>query len=377
MMTRQKQTNQMEKDANLNVNMRQLIHNFNVKGNREIIDLIMELTNINYLEDETRMKDEGTKKVTYEFTNPLCYIALGIRSMREHASISARSMRADNLEDWKTYKKLLEEMEDALLYGNYWYWTKEIYEKEYFQLDLDDENEGRIFEFFESKKEYDENRRIHKHFTELEVEIEKKADKIRNKINKWVIKCLEHAISNVDITRSDKEIVVYINKAWKTKYIEVQLEGTEEIRHQRIDENGKKYSVIITPKFVEKDKFYELIFNKTLNGVGGWDILKKYLNKNQVKLVEEIMDIINEDYENENFKNYRLNHSSKYVLNKRYMAGRLGMSEGNLKNKITRLQVNLDKAIKERVEVVLEEDKVRKSNKYTDRVEDELRARNC
>jgi hypothetical protein len=143
---------------------------------------------------------------------------------------------------------------------------------------------------------------------------------------------LEYALFKVDVSKSDKEIISYINKAMMTKFIEIQM---RENNVKRVRKGDK--SVYVKAEVQEGEDAWMLMFGKSLNFIG-LDSFDLWLTPKQRKFVECVHSIIETDLKENNVDAFKWSKDGKPVLNKRYLATRMDMEETNFKQTLKRCE---------------------------------------
>lgn len=310
--------------------LKQLIEDFQQGRNQDIITRIMEYIEIDYLKDETRtveidyLQDEtktgAYSKVQIDLPDPLMYVAYRIRAFREKMAKGAKSLRAGNMEEYR-------ELEDIIYSLSNWFGEKyNTPEKVYKRINSLRDYLGIDWEDFKDLLEM---------FLGFDEDIEERKQEIRKELEPYILESLKYAISKVDIDREDKEIIKYINRAWLSKFVELQLIDSGKKRIQR-KENGKVKSYVTEPKF--EDINYMIIGKKI-----DIDKLKHKLNKQQQQFVDNVYEIVQKEIDQQNFENFRLSSWGSTVLNKRYIADCIGMEESAFKHKLRRIKNRLFK----------------------------------
>lgn len=154
---------------------------------------------------------------------------------------------------------------------------------------------------------------------------------------------LEYALTKVDASKSEKEIIKYINKAMLTKFIEVQM---REENVKRIRKGNK--SVYIKVEIEEGTDAWMLMFGKTLKHIDltSFDL---WLTAKQRKFIESVYNFIVEDLENNNVEAFKWSKDGKPVLNKRYLADKMNMEETNFKQTLKRCEKKIKDNWKEAI----------------------------
>lgn len=132
---------------------------------------------------------------------------------------------------------------------------------------------------------------------------------------------LEYALKRVDPSRSEREIVRYINRATRTAYYRQQF-GTM----RRVRRGGRvRY---VEPRFYD-DRY-------TLFGATPVDVVK--LPRRQKQLVERMLTIVQDDRGKGNVGGYTVDLAGGYRIKNRYMASRLNMHEASLSRALRKIK---------------------------------------
>lgn len=318
--------------------MRELIERFQIQGDKEIIKYILNLVEEDMLPFRS-IDEKGNIHV--ELDEPLKYVAYRIKAMKELMTKKARSLQAGNIEGRRNLLDFAQTLsEDSDWLGvNY----DEVYAGNYKSIT---ENWEEIAEYLTPEVAADLKNLLN-NFSSLKILVETGKQEIRDMLQPIIITALEHALTYIDVKKSDKEIVKYINIAWLTKFIRIQVEQNGLKRVQR-----KGNITYVKPIFsIEEVDIGVLLFNKTLDHIGGINNFKKYLNKNQIALVEELYTLISNDIQKNKHSKYYFDNDGKPILNKRYIAVKIGIEESNFKHKLRRIE----KKIKENFRNIVNE----------------------
>lgn len=312
-------------------NFKELVQSFQENGDTEIIERIMKEVEIGFNE-----RKESPEK----------YIVAHILGEREKITKHAKEIFSGNEYRYKKktfinlcsqlcrkvreieferlmkgdYAQLYEYRELIWNFFTYYEWDNAInhsFEYDPYYCDIETRIE-KIYTLYECVR----------YFEKLTEQFEKRRQEIREEFMPLVRLALEYALSKVDVNHSDKEIVTYINKTWTTNFIRLGLEHTGRKVIERT-KNGERVRFYVGRKWKGT---YNMIF-------GDWieESDLNCLNKNQLKLIKDIVNIIERDKAQGNFDNYRLDEQGYTVLNKRYVAEKLGLEESNLKHKLGRI----------------------------------------
>ncbi|MBY3623618.1 hypothetical protein HGO21_29330 [Acinetobacter sp. CUI P1] len=124
---------------------------------------------------------------------------------------------------------------------------------------------------------------------------------------------LEFALSRVDCSRSEREIIRYINLATRTEYFRSQVDGLRRVRRE-----GRK--VYVSPRYLGAT--YAIFGNVS----GRTDTLTPRLRQ----LVTRITAIIEEDMRNGRVGDYSVDLNGGYRIKNRHIASKLGIHEASL-----------------------------------------------
>lgn len=318
-----------------------LVKNYQDNNDNTIIKKIFDLIEIDYLKhpgrkvktvyhfdnndnNEFGSKYNETKEVTYDFPDPLMYVAYRLRAFREKIARQHLSKRSEKKETYEIFYEILYEICEEF---NINYETKlaDLLE----QISNIDYNE--FDKFLAWHEEYPE---IYKEIIEYENYIESLKAATRKNLNEEFEIALRYALEKVDYNRSEKEIVTYLNMCFLTSWINYQLERDGKKRLQRYK---GRISIVVKPEWEKPIKMILGTNNYSL------ELLEKLLLPKQFELIKNIINIIENDIKENFIGKYRLNNDGKTVLNKRYIAKQLGLSEDNLKHKLKRIKNRITK----------------------------------
>lgn len=135
---------------------------------------------------------------------------------------------------------------------------------------------------------------------------------------------LEYALKRVDINRSEREIVRYINRATRTAYVRSQFEGMRRVRR----DGQSKY---VKPQYYGPTY---AIFGKSF-------ISSDKISARQRQLIEKIRAVIEEDYREGRIEAYAVDIKGGYRIVNRHIAEKLGIHEASLSRAIKQISVKL------------------------------------
>lgn len=143
---------------------------------------------------------------------------------------------------------------------------------------------------------------------------------------------LEFALKRVTVTKSDKEIVKFINITMVNKFIELQMKR-DNIQRLRNEDGSSKY---MKKEFNEHQDLWLFIFSKTLKHVGGLKNFQLYLTPKQYLFVKKLYGHIEAEFTANNFDAFHFDKNNKMSMNKRFFAKLMDMEETNFKQHVNR-----------------------------------------
>jgi len=315
------------------VDLKDLILRFQEDKDNTIVNEIMKLVNCD-------LSEFGDKEKDYKDVNQLVFVAYRIRAKMLNDYFEKEKM--NNLYCSKEEREEFEGLKDwinDLIDGKEWL---NINKEEVLNYNFDSvkKYEYQIKKYYKGQSSdlfYLIKKFAHLNIDSQAFKIKFKADVKDDKLPIFR-KALRYALSKVDVERSDKEIIKYINRLMMTKYIHLNIEATGVKRVKVGDE-----TFYIKPKFdlsnVENSVWMMLI-NKSLVFVGA-DAFDDYLTKSQRQLLNDAYEIVKEQYESENVEFFHFDKNGKTYLNKRELAHLLDENETNLKQKLKRIETKI------------------------------------
>lgn len=143
---------------------------------------------------------------------------------------------------------------------------------------------------------------------------------------------LEFALKRVTVTKSDKEIVKFINITMINKFIELQMKR-DNIQRLRNEDGSSKY---MKKEFNEHQDLWLFIFSKTLKHVGGLKNFQLYLTPKQYLFIKKLYGHLEAEFNSRNFDAFHFDKNNKMSMNKRFFAGLMEMEETNFKQHVAR-----------------------------------------
>ncbi|WP_156130491.1 hypothetical protein [Paenibacillus durus] len=138
---------------------------------------------------------------------------------------------------------------------------------------------------------------------------------------------LRHALGRVDATRSPREMVGYIRRAFMTEYSRLDREQTGIVRLGRRNEAGDFTNLYVTPK---EPQPWRIIFDRDVRDLDVPAILNR-LTRKQRGYIEEAHAIVERDIEAGDMREYKVDDGGHYRMKSRYIARRLGIGESNFR----------------------------------------------
>ncbi|WP_314587907.1 hypothetical protein [Paenibacillus terrigena] len=160
----------------------------------------------------------------------------------------------------------------------------------------------------------------------IDAEIERIIDSLAPTL---LIPALENAIINADTSRSEREIIRYINRVFQTEYIRLQAEENGYHRLGRRDEDGKFVNVYVHPK---STPVWDTVLGIDTDNIDVTEAISK-LTALQRQTVLDMHEIIYDDFEREDYSAYKVNEEGLYEINNRRMAKELGLDETTLRKR--------------------------------------------
>ncbi|WP_239613912.1 hypothetical protein [Cohnella mopanensis] len=133
-----------------------------------------------------------------------------------------------------------------------------------------------------------------------------------------IIPALEYALFRVDTSKSEREIVRYTNRAFRSEYIRLQMAESGTRRLGRKDADGRYRALYVQPRTTD---IARIVFGRQadLGGVA--------LRSSQRRFVDRIYETVGTDVVAGNMSAYRLGEDGGYRIKNRYIADKLDMEE--------------------------------------------------
>jgi hypothetical protein len=150
----------------------------------------------------------------------------------------------------------------------------------------------------------------------------------RNFERTTIVPALEHAFTRVELDdRSEREAVRYINRAFQTEYIRLLIAQNGTVRLGRRDADGQYLNVYVVPN---KPEPWRILFEKAVTPEESALIIRR-LTAKQRNYVQKAHEVVAADIESGQLSEYKVSEGGEYRIKMRYMAGRLGVEEDNLR----------------------------------------------
>lgn len=350
------------------LSMKELIKSYQENGNNDVIERVLE-----YVDEDLTKYGYDEKPETINDVDGLIYIAIKIRAYLLKDCFRERNFRfkyQSNAKDKADYKALFGSSNDNDFYDERdlqnqntrdWgdndgftsitandsnsYWLEDLADNPWLGVNIDELREYNFSSIWRNKRmlenHYGEQSHelfsLCKKFKRLSQdsdEFKRDFEETKEKILPLFVGALEYALTKVDATRTDKEIVKFINMAMMTKFIELQMQETGT---KRVRTDGKNH--YIKPVFDEntESKVWLMMIGKSLAFVGA-DAFDEHLTKSQKVLMMDVFYVVLDEYKKENVEFFHWDVNGRAYLNKRKMAETLGMSESNFKKRLKRIE---------------------------------------
>lgn len=145
-----------------------------------------------------------------------------------------------------------------------------------------------------------------------------------------ILTSLERALSYADVTKSEREIVSYVNRAFSTKFGELELERNGMKRIYRKNGHGDKVPLHVSMKFPEDD------YRAVLPELSSTNIDK--LNEGERQFIRDIVEVIRKDRLADDFTNYNLTRRGEALINRSYVADKLEIAATTVRKRLSRIK---------------------------------------
>lgn len=314
------------------------IKRYQVSGDRTIIDKIMASSEKDFMRTGHRYRvKDGTRSggIRISLPDDFEYISYRIRAMRTLLMRHVRIEFADipYINEFQRYLSIIHidfgiKLKAKVLDSSEWILYFEITPALFAEL------ESHLSEL-EERFTVDEFRHFMRMFNEfkaIEQEMREKKEAREREINETTITALEYALKYVDITKSEKEIVKYVNKAFRSKLSDAEAKQNGMRRIQRKGFDDKRMSHLVKPYF--PDSVDRVIFGFEPKDIGS-------LNDGQREFIARVRSVVNSDRLNDDTTNYTCDTTGEVRVSKKYIAQKLGMREDLVRKKLERIKKKL------------------------------------
>lgn len=314
---------------------KQRLVNYQQTGDRLIIDEILYGATFDFSKDPTRevfpLKD-GKVHVNVKLSRPEHYIGYRVRRLKKGALRDYIGERLD--ETAKELNRLL-----SMIYIDF----RIDFGCEYTDFDgylLKFKQDATLFAcvdasmdrikrelyatelpYFLEFYEYAKRRYMEREERRLEVE---------QGVNENIVASIERALGYVDVSKSEREIIVYMNKAITSKFGELELRRNGMKRIYRHNNSGDSVTLYVKKKFPE-DSYNAIIPEFSASKV-------ERLTKKQRELVAELIKIIDRDRRMCKFDGYSCDRRGYAIIKRDYAAKELRIDYTNLRKLLSRIK---------------------------------------
>lgn len=303
-------------------------------GNRTIIDEIMRAVEFNFMDNPTRRRyldGSGKGGISIELEQDEHYIAYSIRAKRELVMRQYEGKLTDRYID--ELNRLLSivaidlgipvnaEIYKSDDYQHYYVMTPEMFaELEKRMPEIEEEMHSNDF--------FDFNFLFRRYKEIIDLRAIQKVEAIP-KIEQSIIKALEHGLKYVDATKSNREMVAYINMAFSSKFSDLELERNGLTRLQRMNNQGNRKSLFVKKYFPED--LTKVVFGKSVEDFHG------KLTKGNSEFVDEVLEIVLADALKGNIDAYSCDNKGEARVYKSYIAEKTGLAPATVRQKLSRI----------------------------------------
>ncbi|MCM3786894.1 hypothetical protein M3221_00420 [Domibacillus indicus] len=309
------------------------IANYQQNGDETVIDDIMSAVEKDFMGNPTRTRIvDGTASggVRISLNKNYEYIAYRIRAMRELLLRHVMVEFSDNINEFQRYLSII-----YIDFGIQFKAT--IYDKDeflyYFKLNSE------LFEGLEplmpeleerfSVDEFRYFRWMFDKYKQLELQMRAERAERQREIHEISIGALKYALKYVDVNKSEKEIVKYVNMTFSSKLSDAEAKRNGLRRIQRQTFGKERSSYLVKPYFPKN--IYHVIFGDDIS-----DSLR-YLNDAQREFIQEVYEIVEADKKAGNMDDYKCEIDGELRVSKKYIAEKLGIKESLVRKRFQRI----------------------------------------
>lgn len=320
------------------MDFKQAIIAFKVSGNRTIINDIMAAVEKDFMGNATRTRvKDGTISggIRINLNDHHEYVAYSIRAMRELLMRHVKIEYDEDVRELNEFQRLL-----SWIYYDFGIKFGSIYDVDslgiaYFNItpELFAELKKRMKAIKERFADY-EFRYFMRLFSKFKAVEESKRSEVVNRkqeIEETAVKALEYALKYVDTSKSEKEIVKYINITFRSKLADDEIKRNGMRRIQRKTPGGERVGYVVKPHFPDNSHYVIL----------GRKFDESLLTPGQREFIQDVVAIVDVDRENDDVVNYTCDTEGEVRISKKYIASRLGIREDLVRKKLERIKKKL------------------------------------
>jgi hypothetical protein len=319
---------------------KQAIEAFKENGDRTIINDILAAIDSDFMNNKTRERVfDGSQSggIRIDLKGDHEYVAYHIRAMQELLMRHVRTEHTDEIPGVYDFHRLL-----SVIYYDYGIkFPCEIYKTDvfgvsYFTINSDlfdalESHMSEIEEWFTDDEFQAEFLRLFTTFKAFEESNRAEVATRQQELEETTVRALEYALKYVDISKSEKEIVKYINMTFRSKLSDDEIKRNGMRRIQRKAPGGERQSFVVKPHFPAESKY--VIFGTYFDELA--------LTAAQREFIGRVLAIIETDKDNGDTLGYSCDTDGEVRISRKYIAERLGMREDLVRKKLERIKKRL------------------------------------
>lgn len=150
-------------------------------------------------------------------------------------------------------------------------------------------------------------------------------------IDEHTVEALKHALKYVDASRSDREIVRFINRTWTNKFTDLEKARNGIKRIERRNNQGNTVALFVKLHFPTDNNFLRVLFGES-------EYKPENCSRMQVAFVEAILKLIEKDAHNGDLSGYSCNQKGEARIKHSYIAEKLGVKASTIRKRIERIK---------------------------------------
>lgn len=324
----------------MNFNLNEAIRAYQDIGDTRIIDRIMEdVEEIDFTEDPTRRYvSSEMSEIRIDLSEPHLYIVYRIKAIREKAVKHAWYIRQPLRYLYPEINRYLSilivdcgmEVPFEPIDNDRYVWTFDINtELLTWLIGNEVEIEQRFRENFQ-ETEYKIFHSLIARVSAVEEEAAKEEERIRDEVMGDMRQALMHVLKYVDASRSDREIVSYINDAIMTRYLDIQADRNG---LRRVRKSGSDRRV--------KPRFSSALMTVVGFEVPEWVLTKKLSGRN-AEFLQKLISSVEEDIREGREKDYNVTADGEYIVSGAYVARVSGLPYETARKRLARIKKKLE-----------------------------------